>query len=107
MFITSNGDHEGLGQANLNNNNKGDNILTLKLLVCANLLEHQIMEQCKFITTRNFDAAARRAPCLNLLALVVSGNYLLLYLLKICGVVHFIWYGPMERSVACLQNFLE
>jgi hypothetical protein len=39
---------------------------------------------------------------LNLLALVVSGNYLLLYLLKICGVVHFMWYGLMERSVACL-----
>jgi hypothetical protein len=37
----------------------------------------------------NFDAAARRVPCLNLLALVVSGNYLLLYLLKICGVIHF------------------
>jgi hypothetical protein len=59
------------------------------------------------LVTRNFDAAARRAPCLNLLALVVSGNYLLLYLLKICGVVHFMWYGPMERSVACLQDFLE
>jgi hypothetical protein len=57
--------------------------------------------------TRNFDAAARRAPCLNLLALVVSGNYLLLYLLKICGVVHFMWYGPIEQSVACLQDFLE
>jgi hypothetical protein len=60
-----------------------------------------------FKKTRNFDAAARRAPCLNLLALVVSGNYLFLYLLKICGVVHFMWYGPMERSVACLQDFLE
>jgi hypothetical protein len=44
---------------------------------------------------------------LNLLALVVSVNYLLLYLLKICGVVYFMWYGPMERSVACFQDFLE
>jgi hypothetical protein len=61
----------------------------------------------QFSNTRNFGAAARRTPCLNLLALVVSGNYLLLYLLKICGVVHFIWYGPIERSVVCLQDFLE
>jgi hypothetical protein len=61
----------------------------------------------KLSDTRNFDAATRRAPCLNLLALVVSGNYLLLYLLKICGVVYFMWYGPMERSVVCLQDFLK